>query len=145
MLFRRGDEVTMRDVDRLDHDQLAAGLMEGAVGVWVVEAAMRLIIRHGALLKNQRFLDFVIVDPDGTAAIDFDAAVAAFEAGALPLEYDEDRNILYIAASLVGRVAIRLKEFIDSNDPTAIKHIAEAMMYADGYLNGVAEPGAGVV
>jgi hypothetical protein len=126
---------------RLDRDHLAMLLHEGANGVFLQEAAVRLIVRHEYWLKHEDFLEFVVVygDPPETAGIDWIAALRALDGGELRAEHEE-ASLLRIAGSIGSFYPICLRDMIEGIDLENIKHIAEAIMYADGFLGSVAQP-----
>jgi hypothetical protein len=62
---------------------LPAALRAAAEGLYALEAATGLIIAHGAWLERDDFARFVHCGT-GTAAIDWEAAVTALDAGELP-------------------------------------------------------------
>ena len=64
---------------------LPAALRAGAAGLYALEAAAGLIIAHGAWLTREDFTCF-IQHGTGTAAIDWEAAVAILETGGLPAQ-----------------------------------------------------------
>ena len=61
---------------------LPAALRAAAQGIYALEAAAGLIVAHGAWLARD-FAPF-IHHGTGTAAIDWEAAIAALDAGELP-------------------------------------------------------------
>ena len=62
---------------------LPAALRAAAEGIYALESATGLIIAHGTWLDRTDFIRFVH-HGTGTAAIDWEAAVAALDAGGLP-------------------------------------------------------------
>lgn len=117
-------------------------LMRGGGGLFLVEAAIRLLIRHGVWLEDPNFSKFLVYDDAyNWIGVDLAAAAAALEAGELPGD-EEDQKILKIAASLGSNKAYRisLRDVMEGIDQENIKHVAEAMMYADGFLESVADP-----
>ena len=63
---------------------LPAALRAGADGICTLEAAAGLIIAHGTwLARDDDFGRFICHGP-GTAAIDWEAAIDALQAGSLP-------------------------------------------------------------
>ena len=62
---------------------LPAALRAGAAGLYALEAAAGLIFAHGTCLTREDFT-CLIEHGTGTAAIDWEAAVATLETGGLP-------------------------------------------------------------
>ena len=94
-------------------DDLAAALRVWAKGLLCTEAAVELLIGHGSWLYREDFLEIAvefgrgIADGAVMAAVDWEAVVAALEAGGLPCSGGEGR-ILRLAASIAGGVAVDL-------------------------------------
>jgi len=116
--------------------------MASAGEVFLVEAAIRLIARHGYWLHNAGFLKFVGFSTPDAAAIRFKQAAEALDAGELTVRDDEDANVLRLAASLVTSYRLILREAVENNSRETIKLIAEAIMYADGFTTSEATPRA---
>ncbi|MBG6134655.1 hypothetical protein [Longispora fulva] len=123
------------------YEDLVELLMKGAGGIYLQEAATRLLARHGYWLRDREFLRFVVTyeDPPVAAGIRWKAAVDALDRGELEAGIEE-RSILRIAASLCTFYNISLRDVVEGIDAVNIKHVAESIMYADGYLNSIAEP-----
>ncbi|MCO6008499.1 hypothetical protein NE236_26330 [Actinoallomurus purpureus] len=122
-------------------EYLASLLMRGAGGNYVYEASVQLLVRHGYWLSNRDLLKFVVTyeDPPAAAGIEWGAAVAALDSG--DLEADQEQAvILRIAASISGACKIALFDVVQGIDRQNIKYIAEALMYADGFLGSIADP-----
>jgi hypothetical protein len=66
------------------------------------------------------------------AAVDWEAAVAALEAGQLPCSGGEGR-ILRLAASIVGGVAVDLGSALSGLDERNIAAVARAVLHAAGH------------
>ena len=89
---------------------LGAALRACAAGLYPAEADVSLVIRHGTFLHRgdftSRFIQHGTSISDGTtemAAIDWDAASTALDAGDLPCSGGE-RRILRLAASLAAGI-----------------------------------------
>src|SRR5260370_19804622 len=89
---------------------LPAALRAGAEGLYTLEAAAGLIIAHGTWLSRDDFIRF-IYHGAGTAAIDWETAIGALDAGELPSSGGEKR-MLRLAASLAGPQPLSLGEAI---------------------------------
>jgi hypothetical protein len=77
---------------------LPAALRASAEGLYALEAATGLIIAHGTWLERDDFACF-IHHGTCTAAIDWETAITALDAGELPSSAGEKR-MLRLAASL---------------------------------------------
>lgn len=132
------DSIAAADLDKRDLDRL---LMEGAGGIYLNEASARLLIRHDFWLGQRDFLEYVVVygDPPEAAGIDWPAALKALERGELRCD-SEQRSILKIAGSISTFYLVSLREVVENIDRENIRHIAEAIMYADGFLGSTANP-----
>jgi hypothetical protein len=81
---------------------LQAALRAGDSGHYALEAGAGLIIEHGTWLGRDDFAGF-IDHGEGTAAIDWEAAINAIDAGGLPCSGGEKR-MLRLAASLAADI-----------------------------------------
>jgi hypothetical protein len=119
-------------------DDLAAALRAWAKGVFTAEAAVELLIGHGLWLYRQDFVEIAvesgrgIADGVAMAAVDWQAAVAALEAGRLPCSGGEGR-ILRLAASIAGGVAVDLGSALPGLDERNIALVAGAVLHAAGH------------
>jgi hypothetical protein len=93
---------------------LPAALRAATEGLYVLEAATGLIIAHGTWLGRDDFTRF-IHHGTGTAAIDWEAAIAALDAGELASSAAEKRA-LRLAASLADRAPVSLGEAVTGID-----------------------------
>ena len=93
---------------------LPTALRAGAQGLYVLEAAADLIIEHATWLDRD---DFRIHVHRGarTAAIDWEAAISALEAGRLPSSGGE-RRMLQLAASLAYDIPVSLGDAVTGID-----------------------------
>jgi len=118
-------------------DDLAAALRAWAKGLFTGEAAVELLIGHGSWLYREDFLEIAvefgqgITDGAVMAAVDWEAAVAALDAGRLPCSGGEGR-ILRLAASIGGGVAVDLGSALPGLDERNIAAAARAVLHAAG-------------
>jgi hypothetical protein len=94
---------------------LPAALRAGAEGLYALEAAAGLIIAHGTWLARSDDFGRFIHHGAGTAAIDWEAAIDALQAGRLPCSAGE-RRMLHLAASLADRAPVSLGEAVTGID-----------------------------
>ena len=109
---------------------LPAALRAAAEGIHALEAATGLIIAHGTWLDRDDFACFVH-HGTGTAAIDWEAAIAALDAGELPSSAGEKR-MLRLAASLTDQAHVRLGDAITGIDERNLSILVSAVFHADG-------------
>ena len=108
-----------------------------AKGLFSAEAAVELLIRHRSWLYREDFLDIAVEFGQGItsaavmAAVDFEAAARALEAGALPCSGGEGR-VLRIAASIAGGVPVDLREAVTGLDENNAVLAAAAVLHAAG-------------
>jgi hypothetical protein len=109
-----------------------------AKGLFSTEAAVELLIGHGSWLYREDFLEIAvefgreIADGVVLAAVDWEAAVAALEAGGLPCSGGEGR-ILRLAASIGGGIAVSLGSALPGLDERNIAEVARAVLHAAGH------------
>jgi hypothetical protein len=109
-----------------------------AKGLFSTEAAVELLIGNGSWLYREDFLEIAVEFGPGTAdggvmaAVDWEAAVAALEAGRLPCSGGEGR-ILRLAASIAGGVAVDLGSALSGLDERNIAEVARAVLHAAGH------------
>jgi hypothetical protein len=109
-----------------------------AKGLFSTEAAVELLIGHGSWLYREDFLEIAvefgreIADGVVLAAVDWEAAVAAVEAGGLPCSGGEGR-ILRLAASIGGGIAVSLGSALPGLDERNIAEVARAVLHAAGH------------
>jgi hypothetical protein len=127
-------------VNEYGFDRMCEMLMKGASEIFLHESAVRLLIRHAFWIQNEEFQQYIAIYNGGEeAGIDFKSATAAIDAGELVGD-EEAVKILRIAASLSIMYPINLREQVEGIDAVNIRHVAEAIMYADGYLHAIADP-----
>ena len=109
---------------------LPAALRAGAEGLYALEAATGLIIAHGTWLAREDFACF-IHHGTGTAAIDWDAAIGALDAGRLPSSGGE-RRMLRLAASLADQAPVSLGDSVTGIDDRNVALLVKAIRHASG-------------
>ena len=111
---------------------LPAALRAGAAGLYALEAATGLIIAHGTWLarSDDDFGQFIHHGAD-IAAIDWEAAIDALQAGRLPCSAGE-RRMLHLAASLADQATISLGEAITGIDSNNVNLLLAAIGHAAG-------------
>ena len=119
-------------------DDLAAALRVWAKGLFSTEAAVELLIGHGPWLYREDFVEIAvefgrgIADGAAMAAVDWEAAVAALDAGRLPCSGGEGR-ILRLAASIADGVPVDLRSALSGLDERNIAGVARAVLHAAGH------------
>jgi len=109
-----------------------------AKGLFSTEAAVELLIGNGLWLYREDFLEIAVEFGRGIiggavmAAVDWEAAVAALEAGGLPCSGGEGR-MLRLAASMAGGVAVDLGSALPGLDERNITLVAGAVLHAAGH------------
>lgn len=125
-------------------EDLTAALRAHARGLYCAEAAVELLI--GRWLHRGDFVDRFIetgpalVGDTPMAIVDWEAALAALEAGELPCSGGEGR-ILRIAASLAAGVPVDLGDAVTALDTTTLMLVARAVLHAGGHRGGIVEIG----
>lgn len=109
---------------------LRAALRAGAEGLYALEAATGLIIAQASWLGRQDFARF-IHRGDGTAAIDWEAAITALDAGELPSSGGEKR-MLHLAASLADQAPVSLGDAVTGIDSHNVQILLTAIRHASG-------------
>jgi hypothetical protein len=110
---------------------LPAALRAGAEGLYALEAATGLIIAHGTWLERDDFSCF-IHHGTGTAAIDWEAAITALDAGELPSSAGEKR-MLRLAASLADQAHVSLGDAITGIDEHNVGLLIKSVRHASGH------------
>jgi hypothetical protein len=125
----------------IDSGKIVSSLMKGAGAVYLHEASVILLARHGYWLQRNDFLRFVKVlkNPPDAAGIDWAAVIAAIDSGDLRAD-EEEIAILKISASIAGHFGLFLYDVVQGISRDNIKYVAEAIMYADGFLESIADP-----
>ncbi|HTQ89053.1 MAG TPA: hypothetical protein VMK84_06120 [Streptosporangiaceae bacterium] len=119
-------------------EDLAAALRVHAKGLLAAEAAVELLIGQRSWLYRDDFRD-IAVEPGReafsgreTAAVDFEAAVGALEAGALACASSEGR-MLRLAASIAAGVPVDLGDAVSGLDEANAGLVAAAVLHAAGH------------
>jgi hypothetical protein len=119
----------------MNTDDLAAALRACAAGLLPLEAGTELLIANGTFLHRDdfagRFIDHGISGGTPMAAIDWDAAVTAITAGALPCSGGE-RRILLLSASLAAGTPVSLRDTVTGIDDANISRLLTAIGHAAG-------------
>ena len=106
-----------------------------ATGLLCLEAAVGLLVGHGAWLYRQDFLDAAVEMITGpgreVAFVDFTAAADALAAGGLPCSAAE-RAVLQVAASIAAGCPVSLEDALASMDAANAVLIADAVLHAAG-------------
>ena len=115
---------------------LSAGLQACAAGIPTAEVGTGLLIASGAFLHRGdftgRFIHHGTCASDGTtamAAINWDAAITALNAGELPCSGGE-RRILRLAASLADGIPVSLGDTVTGLDQCNSHHLIMAIRHA---------------
>jgi hypothetical protein len=116
-------------------DDLADAMRAWARGLLCLEAAVGLLIGHGAWLSRADFLDAAVEMTAGAgremAFVDFAAAAEALAAGSLPCSAGE-RAVLQVAAGIAAGVPVDLREAALSMDAANAALAARALCHAAG-------------
>jgi hypothetical protein len=124
-------------------------LRAGARGLYVDEAAVELVLRHGCWICREDFTGPFVheqADPELTggqpaAGIDWRGAVEGLDRGGLPCSASE-LAVLRIAASLGAGVPVGLRGVLGGFDHVNIALVAGAVLHANGTI-GAAGVSAG--
>jgi hypothetical protein len=108
---------------------LPAALLAAAEGICTLEAATGLLIAHGTWLARDDFTCF-INHGTGTAAVDWQAALAALDTGVL-LGSGGERRMLRLAASLADQASISLGEAVTGVDDRNFDLLLRSTMRPD--------------
>lgn len=112
---------------------LPAALRACASGIYVHEASIKLLIGHGRWLERQDFTGpFIHASASqAMAAINWEAAITALNAGQLPCSAS-DQKILRLAASLAEDHPVGLGTSVTGLDDRNIQLLAKAILHASG-------------
>ncbi len=119
-------------------EDLAAALRAHATGLYCAQAAVELVIGHRRWLHREDFVAEFIELGQGSvcgtsmAFVDWQAVVAALDAGRLPCSGSEGQ-VLRIAASLAEGIPVDLGEAVTGLDETNIGLVAVAVLAAGGH------------
>jgi hypothetical protein len=119
-------------------DHLATALRACANGIYPLEAGVALLASNGTFLRRDdftcRFIETGTSISDGTtlmAAIDWDSAITALNAGYLPCSGGE-RRILLLSASLAGGIPVDLRDAVTGLDGRNTALLLTAIRHATG-------------
>ena len=116
-------------------DDLTAALHACAAGLYPLEAGVALLIGNGTFLQRDdftsRFIQHGTTCGTPTAAIDWDAAITALQAGELPCSGGE-RRILLLSASLADGIPVGLGDTVTGIDDANISRLLTAIRHAAG-------------
>ena len=122
---------------------MPAALRVWAKGLLCTEAAVELLVGHRSWLVREDFLAVAVefgwetFSGQVMAAVDFEAAAGALEAGVLPCAGSEGQ-ILRLAASIAGAAAIDLGSALSGLDEGNVALVAGAVLHAAGHRGVVA-------
>ncbi len=116
--------------------QVTAALRAWSKGIYCDEAATELLIRHRTWLRRDDFTTRFIITQAGptgniTAAVSWEEAITALQAGTLPCSGSE-ASILHLAASLAGAAPVDLRDLITGLDRANIQLVLNAIRHAGG-------------
>jgi hypothetical protein len=122
----------------LNTNDLAAALRACAAGLYPLEAGTELLVANGAFLPRDdftsRFIETGTSISGGTtpmAAIGWDAAITALNAGDLPCSGGE-RRILQLSASFAAGITVDLQDAVTGLDDRNIALLVSAIRHASG-------------
>jgi hypothetical protein len=128
--------MTPRDsADALNLTTTAQSLRAHARGLYSAEAAAEILINHAAWLHRSDFASQFVqtsnIDGTDLATVDWQAAIAALDAGRLPCSGGE-RRILRVAASLAEGIPVDLRDALTGIDSRNIGILLKALPHASG-------------
>jgi hypothetical protein len=116
-------------------DDLTSALHACAAGLYPLEAGVALLTGNGTFLHRDdftsRFIQHGTSSGTPMAAIDWDAAITALQAGELPCSGGE-RRILLLAASLAADTPVGLGDTVTGIDDPNISRLLTAIRRAAG-------------
>jgi len=119
----------------VDVNDLAAALRACAAGFCPVEAGVALLISNETFLHRDdftsRFIQHGTTCSTPMAAVDWDGAITALQAGELPCSGGE-RRILQLAASLAADTPVGLGDTVTGIDDANISRLLTAIRHAAG-------------
>ena len=119
-------------------EDLAAALRVWAKGLLATEAAVELLIGHRLWLYRDDFRDVAVefgregFSGQVMAAVGFEAAAGALEAGALPCSGSEGQ-VLRLAASIAAGVPVDLGGAVSGLDAANTGLVTDAVLHAAGH------------
>jgi len=112
---------------------LATALTNCAAGLYPLEAGVALLIAEGTFLRRDdftsRFIEHGTSGGTPMAAIDWQAAISALNAGQIPCSGGE-RRILLIAASIAGGTPVGLGDTLPGIDHRNARLVINAIAHA---------------
>jgi hypothetical protein len=121
--------------------RLPAALRAAASGIHPLEAGASLLIECGCWLHREDFTGQFVTTAtsisDGTtllAAIDWEAAITALDAGKLPCSGGE-RRVLRLAASIASGIPVNLYDNLPGLDQRNARLLINAIRHATGQAN----------
>jgi hypothetical protein len=117
---------------------LVAAARVWAKGLLGLEAAVGLLIGHGTWLARADFVAAAVtfgcdgITGETVALVDFEAALAARRAGALPCSSSEEQ-VLALAASIATGVPVALGDLVSGLDEDNAVRVAAAVLHAAGF------------
>jgi len=122
----------------MDTEFLTAALHACAAGLYPLEAGVALLTSNGTFLRRDDFTSRFITTgasiSDGTtpmAAIGWDAAITALDAGDLPCSGGE-RRILQLSGSFAAGIPVDLQDAVTGLDDRNIALLVSAIRHASG-------------
>ena len=119
----------------MDVNDLAAALRARAAGFCPAEAGVALLISNETFLHRDdftsRFIQHGTTCSTPMAAVDWDGAITALQAGELPCSGGE-RRILLLAASLAADTPVGLGDTVTGIDDANISRLLTAIRHAAG-------------
>ncbi len=114
---------------------LATALINCAAGLYPLEAGVALLFNEGSFLHRDdfttRFIEHGTSNGTPMAAIDWDAAITALNAGELPCSAGERRSIA-AAASIAAGTPVDLRDTATGLDARNIHRLVTAITHASG-------------
>lgn len=114
---------------------LATALTGCAAGLYPLEASVALLIAEGTFLHRDdftsRFIEHGTSEGTPMAAIDWNAAITALNAGELPCSAGE-RRILTASASIAAGTPADLRDIATGLDARNIRRLLTAISHAAG-------------
>ncbi len=112
---------------------LATALTDCAAGLYPLEAGVAMLIAEGTFLRRDdftsRFIEHGTSDGTPMAAIDWQAAITALNAGQIPCSSGE-RRILFLAASIAGGIPVSLGDTLPGIDHRNARLVINAVAHA---------------
>ena len=116
-------------------DDLATALRACATGIYPLEAGVALLIGNVTFLHRDdfttRFIEHGTSSGTPMAAVDWDTAITALQAGELPCSGGE-RRILLLSASLAGGIPVDLRDTVTGIDDHNTARLVTAIRHASG-------------